>query len=63
VHGAHYVNENTAGKLGRLGRSWGCPALDTRLARPIIQTIKDGSLVFAYYPDDKWLNRSKFVSG
>lgn len=62
VHGAHYVNEGMAGKLGRLGRSWGCPALDTRLARPIIQTIKDGSLVFAYYPDDKWLKRSKFVS-
>ncbi|MBS0286247.1 MAG: murein L,D-transpeptidase catalytic domain family protein [Proteobacteria bacterium] len=62
VHGAHYVNEGTAKNLGRLGRSWGCPALDTRLASPIINTIKEGSLVFAYYPDDKWLKRSKFLS-
>ncbi len=61
VHGAHYVNEGTAKNLGRLGRSWGCPALETRLATPIINTIKDGSLVFAYYPDSKWLSRSKFL--
>lgn len=61
VHGANYVSESTAKNLGRLGRSWGCPALDTRLATPIIQTIKDGSLVFAYYPDDKWLKKSRFL--
>ncbi|MBS0290160.1 MAG: murein L,D-transpeptidase catalytic domain family protein [Proteobacteria bacterium] len=61
VHGAGYVNEGTADRLGRLGRSWGCPALDTRLASPIIQTIKDGSLIFAYYPDNNWLKRSKFL--
>ncbi len=61
VHGAHYVNDHMAKNLGRLGRSWGCPALDTKLAQPIISTIKEGSLVFAYYPDDKWLKRSKFL--
>ncbi len=61
VHGANYVNDNMAKNLGRLGRSWGCPALDTRLSTPIINTIKEGSLVFAYYPDDKWLKRSKFL--
>ncbi len=61
VHGANYVNDNMAKNLGRLGRSWGCPALDTRLSTPVINTIKEGSLVFAYYPDDKWLKRSKFL--
>src|SRR5262249_56756718 len=27
VHGASYVNASTAHTLGRLGRSWGCPAV------------------------------------
>ncbi|MGD9590955.1 MAG: murein L,D-transpeptidase catalytic domain family protein [Candidatus Berkiella sp.] len=61
IHGANYVSDSAAKNLGRLGRSWGCPALDHRLSTPVINTIKDGSLVFAYYPDDKWLKRSKFL--
>lgn len=60
VHGAWYVGEKIA-KQGRLGRSWGCPAVAPELAKPIINTIKNGSLVFAYYPDQQWLNKSKFL--
>lgn len=61
IHGANYVNEGIVKQKGRLGRSWGCPALSEKMAQPIIQTIKNGSLVFSYYPDNKWLNRSKFL--
>lgn len=61
VHSANYVNSGIIKSMGRLGRSWGCPALSTEVARPIIQTIKDGSLLFAYYPDNKWLNHSRFL--
>jgi hypothetical protein len=32
---------------GRLGRSWGCPALDPAAARSVIDRIEDGSVVFA----------------
>ena len=60
VHGAWYVGESIA-KQGRLGRSWGCPAVAPQLAKPIINTIKGGSLVFAYYPDQHWLKNSKFL--
>lgn len=60
-HGAEYVNENIAKRYGRIGRSWGCPALDRRIAAQVINYIKKGSLVFAYYPDRKWLNRSIFL--
>ncbi len=60
-HGADYVNENIAKQYGRIGRSWGCPALDRRIASQIINYIKKGTLVFAYYPDRKWLNRSMFL--
>jgi hypothetical protein len=63
IHGAPYVSEATARALGRLGRSWGCPALPLSAARTIIDTIKGGSLVFAYFPDRQWLQESRFLKG
>jgi hypothetical protein len=62
VHGAPYVSPGTVSTLGRLGRSWGCPALADAVARRVIDTIKDGSLIFSYYPDQEWLSGSKFLS-
>ncbi|MFP5429975.1 MAG: murein L,D-transpeptidase catalytic domain family protein [Gammaproteobacteria bacterium] len=62
MHGAPYVNEGTARKLGRLGRSWGCPAVRSGVAKEIIDTLKGGQLVFSYYPDKKWLSRSRFLN-
>ena len=29
----------------------------------MIDTIKQGSLVFAYYPDKQWLRGSRFLNG
>lgn len=60
-HRAHYVDEAIIKKIGRLGRSFGCLALNNKVADKIMHTIKDGSLVFCYYPDTKWLNESKFL--
>lgn len=62
MHGAPYVNEGTARKLGRLGRSWGCPAVREGVAREIIDTLKGGQFVFSYYPDKQWLSRSRFLN-
>lgn len=61
VHGANYVNPVISSELGRLGRSFGCLALENHLAKKIIHTIQDGSLVFSYYPDKIWLKNSKFL--
>lgn len=61
VHGARYATQDFVRKNGRLGLSWGCPAVAPQLAGPIINQIKNGSLVFAYYPDAKWLQNSKFI--
>ena len=61
MHGADYVSEETAAALGRLGRSWGCPALPRATSRRVIDRIKGGSVVFAYYPDRAWLARSRFL--
>jgi hypothetical protein len=63
IHGAPYVAPARERSRGRLGRSWGCPALRPSVAREVIDTIKEGSLVFAYYPDERWLRASRFVDG
>ena len=62
IHGASYVSGASVATLGRLGRSWGCPALATGIIRPVIDRIKGGSLMFAYYPDQNWLASSKFLN-
>jgi hypothetical protein len=49
MHGAPYVSAETAAQLGRLGRSQGCPALSPAAAPRVIQLIRDGTIVFAYY--------------
>ncbi len=61
MHGAPYVNEETAGKLGRLGRSWGCPALRSGIARQVIDSLKGGQFIFSYYPDQAWLSSSRLL--
>jgi hypothetical protein len=48
MHGAWYVSAQHAREHGRLGRSWGCPALPVEEARPVIDAVKGGSFVFAY---------------
>lgn len=48
IHGAWYVSAAIAKAQGFIGRSLGCPAVRPAIARPLIDTIKGGSLVFAY---------------
>ncbi len=62
VHGAPYVSEKFAAAAGRLGRSWGCPAVEKQLAEPIINTIKGGTLILSFYPDKNWLTSSHFIN-
>ncbi|MDR0480835.1 MAG: murein L,D-transpeptidase catalytic domain family protein [Gallionellaceae bacterium] len=61
MHGASYVSNDAISKMGRLGRSWGCPAVRMGIARPMIDALKGGQLLFAYYPDRKWLASSRFL--
>ena len=60
IHGAPYVSADFARRQGRLGRSHGCPALELGRARPVIDEIRDGSLVFAYYPQREWLTAASY---
>ena len=63
MHGAPYVSEEIAMSQGRLGRSWGCPALRQAIARNVIDTVRGGGVVFSYYPDAEWLSSSRFLNG
>ena len=61
MHGARYVDPVLGRQQGRLGRSYGCPAVRPQVAHQMIDTLKDGQLLFAYYPDDEWLKRSRLL--
>lgn len=62
MHGAWYVEPSFIKSSGRAGRSWGCPSIAKTLAKPIINTLKGGSVIFAYYPDRNYLSHSHFLT-
>lgn len=62
IHGAPYVSPEFVRQTGRLGRSWGCPAVEQRVARKLIDTIQGGSVVFGFYPDEQWLGSSRLLA-
>jgi hypothetical protein len=61
IHAAGYVSDIIAKSRGRIGRSWGCPAVRPEIARSLIEAIQGGTLVLAYYPDKSWLQTSKLA--
>ena len=63
IHGANYVSERFIRENQRLGRSLGCPAVHENIVLPLIQTIKEGACLFAYYPQAKYLKYSTVLKG
>lgn len=61
VHGADYADDSVVSGGQRLGRSLGCPALPRRQARPIIDAIKGGSVMFIYAEDPDYLANSSVL--
>lgn len=54
VHGADYVSQSFVNQHGRLGRSWGCPALPPELTSNIINTIKGKTLLYIAGPSTNY---------
>lgn len=62
IHAAPYVSETFIKTKGFLGRSWGCPALPEAYNKPIIDKIKDGSCLFIYGNNKKYLKQSRILN-
>jgi hypothetical protein len=58
VHAADYVSSVFIKNNGRLGRSLGCPSLPKENYNEVIHKIKEGSLLFIYYPEENYLKKS-----
>ena len=62
IHSAWYAEESFIKKYGRLGRSFGCPALPAEDYPEIIELIKDGTLLFIYSPEAGYLENSNIIN-
>lgn len=61
VHGATYIGDEWKG--GKMGRSFGCPAVPAQLAPKVINLIKDGTTLFIYHPLKSYLHGSNVLNG
>jgi hypothetical protein len=59
MHGAKYVNPLAALSMGRLGRSWGCPAVRREVAKPMIDALKEGNFIYSHGPGTDRLSACK----
>src|SRR5690606_6407251 len=62
IHGADYVDASWVERQGRIGRSHGCPAVAQDVIRTVVDNLKGGQFLFAYYPDEQWLQTSSYLN-
>jgi hypothetical protein len=62
IHAASYVDPRLARSQGRIGRSLGCPAVRPEVARMVVDQLKGGQFIFAWYPDQDWLQGSAYLN-
>jgi L,D-transpeptidase catalytic domain len=59
MHGAAYVDPRAAVRMGRLGRSWGCPAVRVEIAKPMIDALKGGNFIYSHGPGTEALSQCR----
>lgn len=59
LHGADYVSQDCIDELGRLGRSFGCPAVPILFSDSVIDMTTNGSVMFINHSDDAY--NSKYL--
>ncbi|MGB8492560.1 MAG: murein L,D-transpeptidase catalytic domain family protein [Bacteroidales bacterium] len=62
MHGADYVSSEFVEKYGRLGRSFGCPAIPLKDHERIIKMLAGRSCLYIHYPDDSYESSSSMLS-
>lgn len=63
MHSADYASRSFIASTGRLGRSFGCPALPCDISDEVIDAIKGGCVLFVYADDSDYLACSPILSG
>lgn len=61
VHGADYIGPHRLSSA-YMGRSFGCPAVPSAEKDKVIGLIKNGTCLFIYHPDKKYLDRSPVLN-
>lgn len=59
MHGADYVDEAFTKAYGRIGRSFGCPAIRMEGHDQLLKRLADKTCLFIYYPDSNYLTNTK----
>lgn len=62
IHAADYVDPEWITRQGRIGRSQGCPAVRPEVVDHVVDSLKDGQFLFAWYPDQQWLQTSSLLN-
>jgi len=57
LHAAEYVCENVIERKGRLGRSFGCPAVSPEVIDQVLDAIKDKSVLFIHGQNKRYNSR------
>jgi hypothetical protein len=47
MHSQWYVSDRLAAERGKLGRSWGCFAVDRGVIARLVETLEDGGFIYA----------------
>ncbi len=63
VHGSEYTGDDFLENNSFCGRSYGCPAVPSDEVEDVINTIKEGSCLFIYYPNPLYLKKSRILNG
>ena len=62
IHAADYVSKKFIETYGRLGRSLGCPSLPQAEFDKVVHKIKNGTLLFIYYPEQRYFSSSDIAN-
>ncbi len=62
LHGSRFVNEAIMSARGRIGNSYGCPAVPLGIHEKIIDAIKGGSCFYIYNPDAWYSHTSRIIN-
>jgi hypothetical protein len=63
IHSAWYVSDEIIGSQGRLGRSFGCPAVSLEVYGLFQELVRPDMLLFIYHPNEAYFSSSEVFAG